>query len=210
MSLPKTKKEQCPACKSKHIRKNGYQYRGNKTIQRLICWDCKKGFQDVYTKQPFTQKRHRPSRKQVDHLNRPDRPNLSKHPLYRTWCSMIARCRDSSCKVYPHYGGRGIKVCDRWLYSFKIFLEDMGEKPSPRHTLERQNNNGNYDPDNVVWGTWEEQGRNRRNNVFLTLDGERKTVTEWSRLLELPRSTIDMRLERGWSVERALREPLQK
>lgn len=86
----------------------------------------------------------------------------SKHPLYSTWCNMIARCYDPRNKRAKHYGGRGITVCDRWRNDFWAFVEDMGPKPSPTHSLDRLDNDGNYEPLNCRWATRMEQAGNQR------------------------------------------------
>lgn len=89
-------------------------------------------------------------------------PVGNHHPLYASWCQMIARCENPRNPKYRDYGDRGITVCERWRRSFPEFLADMGSKPSPVHSLDRINNDGNYEPGNVRWATPVEQRHNRR------------------------------------------------
>lgn len=117
---------------------------------------------------------------------------------YTAWKSMRSRCLNKKTKYYSLYGGRGIKVCDRWLHSFQNFFDDMGEKPSSKHSLDRwPNNNGHYEPGNCRWATSIEQSLNRRNNRFVTAFGETKTVSQWSRELGINDQTIHSRMKRG-------------
>ena len=126
-------------------------------------------------------------------------------PTYAAWCSMKQRCLNQNHEFYRHYGGRGITVCERWSTSFKNFLEDMGERPSSDHTLDRYpNNDGNYEPGNVRWATWLQQNSNRRSTILLTMDGETMCVAEWSRKTGIHEDTIRWRIKRGWTVEDAL------
>ena len=119
-------------------------------------------------------------------------------PTYRCWQAMIQRCSRGL------YNNAGIRVCDRWLHSFENFLTDMGERPDGA-TLDRYPNQiGDYSPDNCRWATYSQQQNNRRDNVVLELNGVRKTVTEWSRLLGIAKRTIDGRHRFGWSDEEAL------
>lgn len=98
----------------------------------------------------------------------------SKHPLRGTYTRMLARCYDSSCSSYPRYGGRGIKVCARWFYSFSAFVEDMGERPE-NMTLDRIDNNLGYSPDNCAWRSRSTQTANRNLNSMLGLQGVYET-----------------------------------
>lgn len=85
------------------------------------------------------------------------------HPLYSTWRGMIRRCHDPRTSAFDGYGGRGIRVCDRWRHSFETFLSDVGPRPSPKHSIDRfPDNDGNYEPGNVRWATPKEQSNNRR------------------------------------------------
>lgn len=132
----------------------------------------------------------------------------SKHggfgsPEYTVWQNIKRRCYYSADISYKNYGGRGITVCSRWRNSFKNFLEDMGKRPSPKHSIDRINNNGHYSPANCRWATREEQMRNRRNNKFLEHNGIRLTQAEWCRKLRIDKDTLKRRLKH-WPIDKIL------
>lgn len=110
----------------------------------------------------------------------------SQHPLYATWSGMKRRCNNKNCASYPRYGGRGIKVCDRWLDSFENFLADMGEKPTAEHSLDRINNDKGYSPDNCKWASVSEQNKNRR-----TSDELHQEIMDQRRELKRLQSLLD-------------------
>ena len=88
--------------------------------------------------------------------------NQSSTPIYNAWKTMKQRCHNPKDKDFKHYGGRGIVVCQRWHDDFSAFLADMGPRPTPLHTVERKNNDGNYEPSNCCWATRKEQNSNRK------------------------------------------------
>lgn len=130
-----------------------------------------------------------------------------KAPEYAVWNSMIHRCTNPKMDSYPDYGGRGIKVCERWRNSFEAFLADMGPRPSKKHSIERKDANGDYEPNNCVWATAIEQGRNKRNNHFLIVRGEKLTFSECLRRFGVARTTLRKRLNSGMSDEDAVLTP---
>lgn len=127
---------------------------------------------------------------------------------YRAWVSMRARCGRQSHPTYPHYGGRGIAVCERWKASFRSFYDDIGPAPSPAHSLERINNDGCYEPGNVRWATREEQTANTRRTHRITFNGTTLPLKRWARKIGMSGEGLHNRLRRGWSVERALTTPV--
>jgi len=135
---------------------------------------------------------------------RATRHGRRRTPEYRAWQNMKDRCTNPHNKEYANYGGRGITVCPEWLASFKAFFACLGSSPSRRHTLGRIDNERGYEPGNVRWETWMEQGRNSRRNRRLTWGGETLHLEEWGRRVGIDARCIRKRLKRGWSVEDAL------
>lgn len=133
----------------------------------------------------------------------------SRTTEYRVWSAMKNRCYRTKNENYALYGGRGIKVCDRWRNSFQNFLNDMGKRPSLRHTLDRfPDKDGDYEPSNCRWADYFEQNNNTRANVFFEYNGESKTAPQWDRHFGLRAGTIRNRVVLlGWSIERASTEP---
>ena len=119
-------------------------------------------------------------------------------PEYRVWAGMLTRCYNENNKTYCRYGGRGITVCDRWRNSFLAFLEDMGPRPSLKHTLDRIDNNGNYEPGNCRWATMIEQARNKSTSLWLELGGVSRPAMEWCELAGTDYHAFYWRYENGW------------
>lgn len=112
---------------------------------------------------------------------------MSKTSEYHIWHSMKKRCQDSSHPTFKNYGAKGIKVCDRWRDSFEAFYEDVGPRPSRKHSLDRKNTKGNYEPGNVRWATASAQGRNMSSNRMVEIDGVSFCVADWCDLMEIDR-----------------------
>lgn len=127
----------------------------------------------------------------------------------RSWLSMKERCYRQEHKNFKHYGGRGIVVCDRWKNNFEAFLEDMGPKPSPEHTIERMDTDGNYELGNCRWATDEEQRLNTRRTVFVEVAGTKVRLQDYAKSLNLRAATIYYRLKLGWSIEEAVTVPIR-
>lgn len=126
----------------------------------------------------------------------------TRSPEFRTWMGMKSRCLYPSFQNFHLYGGRGITVCDRWMHSFANFLADMGKKPTPLHSIDRIDPNGNYELGNCKWSTQIEQANNKRNSRPLTFKGVTKNLTSWAGELGLSMSTFAGRIERGWPEDR--------
>lgn len=136
---------------------------------------------------------------------------LSNHPLYWRWYSMNQRCENPKHQSYKHYGQRGITVCDEWKTSFMSFYTWSIENGFKRELeLDRINNDGNYSPENCRWATRKKQNNNRRNNHYIEMNGETKTLTEWSEIYNINTITAYSRLKKGWSVEDAFTKPICK
>ncbi len=136
-------------------------------------------------------------------MNHTIKHGMYNTPEYRAWQSMWTRCTNTRTHYYQHYGGRGIAVCDEWK-NFSVFFSDIGLRPSASHSLDRIDNDIGYNKTNCRWATKIEQGNNRRDNVKCSYNGETRTIKEWERLKNMPRTLLWRRLKDGWSVERAM------
>jgi len=132
-------------------------------------------------------------------------PRGHKHdPEYAAWKAMRRRCYRPSCADFQNYGGRGITVAAEWLNSYDTFLAYVGRRPSPKHSIDRIDNDRGYEPGNVRWATAKEQARNRRRSVKVSAFGETLSLGEWAERFGVSSDTIRQRLERGWDPSRAV------
>ena len=140
-------------------------------------------------------------------------------PTYGSWCSLRDRCIDPTCAQYDNYGGRGITVCDNWK-SFENFYADMGERPADTSINRIDNDSGywcghceqcvaNGWTSNCEWASQKAQSNNKRNNRRLIFHGVDKTISEWSEFTGINRATLNNRVRRGWTIERALTANVQ-
>lgn len=129
---------------------------------------------------------------------------------YKTWSAIKRRCYNENEHCYPRYGGRGIKVCGRWLNSFENFYADMGPRPAGNYSIERNDPNGDYSPSNCRWLPMAKQSANRRNSLRATLNGVTRLITEWAEITGIPYATLQARIDRGWDDARLLTTPLMK
>lgn len=135
----------------------------------------------------------------------------TKTRLFKIWSGMKARCYRRNHPYFANYGGRGIQVCEDWMadfLAFKTWAEANGY--SSELTLDRIDSNGNYSPDNCRWATMKQQQNNKRNNHRITLHGVSHTISEWSEMLGIKKTTIKERLKNGWPEEKALTTPVRK
>ena len=137
------------------------------------------------------------------------RHGFSKRPEHYIWQSMVQRCTNPKAQQYEDYGGRGIKVCARWML-FDNFLADMGQRPEGKHpsgramyTLERKKTDGDYTPKNCVWATYKDQSRNRRKGRIVSYRGKSQPLAVWVEEFGLDYKIVHQRLSRGWSVSKA-------
>lgn len=133
---------------------------------------------------------------------------MSGSRLWVIWCGMKSRCYNPKSVAFSDYGGRGIRVCDSWKSNFLEFYHWATENGySELLTIDRINSDGNYEPENCRWATYEEQENNRRNTVFFTISGIKLSVSEWARITGIPAATLRWRIENGWDEEHLLISP---
>ena len=121
-------------------------------------------------------------------------------PEYYRWLSLKARCTNPNNPRYADYGGRGITVCQRWADSFEVFIADVGERPTPEHSIDRIDNDKGYEVTNVRWATKQEQANNRRTNVEVTYNGETKTLAAWAMEVGITPEGVAYRHKHGKSL----------
>lgn len=139
-------------------------------------------------------------------VTRKTKHGFAKHVLYPVWNTMIQRCYNKKQNCYPKYGGRGIKVCERW-HVFENWLADMGDRPEG-FSIERKNNNGDYCQENCIWADQKTQCNNRTTSHFIEVDGISKTIQQWAEDYMIKPHTIMARIKRGWPIETAISAPL--
>jgi hypothetical protein len=135
---------------------------------------------------------------------------LSGLPEHAAWNSMLDRCRNPNNKSFPNYGARGIRVCERWQHDFGRFIADMGRRPSPKHTIERIDNDGNYEPGNCQWADRTRQANNRRSNRYVEYKGQSVSLADAVRLagsVVIPQQARKRISLHGWSIEKAVETP---
>lgn len=130
-------------------------------------------------------------------------------PEFTVWAGILDRCLNANARAYKDYGGRGIKVCERWATSFINFYTDMGPRPDGQ-SLDRIDNDGNYGPDNCRWATRTEQNRNTRRNIMIEHDGKRLCLTEWAGIVNIKIGTLYQRIVLNkWPIKDALTVPVR-
>jgi len=135
--------------------------------------------------------------------------NMSYTRQYKTWRGILERCQNINHAQYNEYGGRGIIVCEKWQ-TFEGFWEDMQEGYQDNLTIDRKDNNKGYYKENCRWATKKQQANNRRNSIYLTYQGETKTVSEWAETLGLTQNTIRLRLKRYSDINKILDKRVRK
>lgn len=133
---------------------------------------------------------------------------LSSTAYYKAWFGMLQRCENKNHTAWKRYGGRGIKVCERW-HAFENFLADMGQRPEGA-TIERVENNGNYEPGNCCWATRSEQQNNRSTNRIVEVDGIKMTFAQAAKKFNIEYGTARSRLKSNWSVDTAFKTPTKQ
>lgn len=150
-----------------------------------------------------------PNTKKARHFRHGYKTAGKYSPEYSIWMNMRSRCGNPKNNRYVNYGARGIRVCDRWDADFLNFLADMGRRPSDQHSIDRIDNDGNYEPSNCKWSTRAEQCRNRTTSRFIEFQGQVKTLAEWAAENKLTTQTLHQRLKNGWDMNRALTQPVK-
>ena len=132
---------------------------------------------------------------------------MAKTPEYRAWAHIVERCTVPNTKGFENYGGRGITICDEWRHDFMAFYRHVGKHPSPKHSIDRIDNDGNYEPGNVRWATSQTQRNNNRRIHNITLHGHTMNIDQWAKFVNIKYSAIWSRIKRGWPPAKAIFQP---
>lgn len=168
-----------------------------------IC-DC--GFEFVIHSQSITKQKQ--SRCRYCFYSDKKIHGCSGTPEYQAWKHIMERCYDPDDMMYPNYGGRGIKVCERWKNP-KFFVDDMGKRPTKWHSIDRINVDGSYEPNNCKWATRKEQNNNKTNTIYLEYRGFRKNLYDWSIVTGISAGVLRCRFHSKWSVEKILTQSVR-
>jgi hypothetical protein len=137
------------------------------------------------------------------------RPRKNGLPEYRIWSNILDRCYRKKHKNFPHYGGRGIDVCERWRASFQNFYDDMGARPSPKHSVDRRDNDKGYTPENCHWATHTQQCRNKRTTFWVNYKGKKLSLRDACDISGMPVGLVHQRIRvLGWSHDDAFSIPV--
>jgi len=199
-------------CRICHISKDlsSFKKRSERNVYRNECKDCQSIISKRYREKNSAILKKR--RSEVYHANKPrhvktrEKHGMSDTPIYACWAKMKSRCNNIKDKYYRQYGGRGIKVCERWN-KFSEFFKDMGESYSQELSIERIDVNKGYFPSNVRWATASEQSLNKTNSTFLEHNGVRQTVSQWAKQIGLSDGALRHRIRVGWDTKRILETP---
>lgn len=134
---------------------------------------------------------------------------VSAPHVYRAWSGMKSRCLNPQGRAWAYYGGRGIAISEAWINDFEQFYQDMGDPPTPSHSLDRIDVNKGYGPDNCRWATRKDQANNRRNNRRIEWRGEVKSMSQWAESLNIPRERLRYRLDSGLTMEQAMQKEIK-
>jgi hypothetical protein len=183
------------------------------SAQIKVCPACKKDFVSVYSKSKGNYQQSC-SWSCAQSLRALKHGGARKHgktlPEYHVWESIKQRCTNPENPAYKDYGARGITICQEWFDSFEKFLEHVGNRPTPKHSIDRIENNLSYQPGNVKWSTKKEQQNNRRNSLKATINGETKHISEWAEIYKIKFTTVVHRIKvQGMEPLAALTTPDQ-
>lgn len=188
-----------------------FQKRSGRPSYRNECKDCQKKYLHQLRSENVEKIRENRRKKYIENRSENVKPHekhgMYLHPAFSCWGKMKTRCSNPKNKEYPNYGGRGIKVCDRWK-KFSNFWEDMGATWKSGLSIDRIDNDGNYEPGNCRWATAKIQSRNKRWNVKLTHNGKTMILMDWSKETGIIFPTLCHRIRAGWSTERILTTPV--